>query len=489
MIQSGVSKLVQFMSLTAAGAANTSAVPTTLVSKNGGAAAATANTPVLTSGGSSWSLTLTAAEMAADVVTVEWGGSGLVPGCLTLYTEAAYLPAGAQTGDAYARLGAAGAGLTALGDTRIANLDATVSSRAKPSDVPSAAAIATAVWAATTRSLTTFGTLATDTAAAVWAATTRTLSSFGTLAATIAASILKTPANLIATDTNGYTTANNAALSNLDAPVSTRSTLGGVAQTGDAYARLGAPAGASHAADIASVKTDTASILSTLGGMATACATAVWAAGTRTLTSLGAIVSSVAAAILKTPANLLATDSTGAVALPATAPDGYGASSGGLTAAQAAQLAAIKAQTDKLGTASAAVMQTAITDTGAMTVTAAADLDAVFTVTVPSGYTALWFTAKAYPGADLDAAALIQISAAGGLLTLGGTTAAAAAQGGLSVDAAAGTVTVHASAAATAKLMPLRNAKYDIKVRDAAGAERVLAAGALTIVRTPTLTV
>ena len=35
----------------------------------------------------------------------------------------------AQTGDAFARLGAAGAGLTALGDTRIANLDATVSSR------------------------------------------------------------------------------------------------------------------------------------------------------------------------------------------------------------------------------------------------------------------------------------------------------------------------------------------------------------------------
>ena len=35
----------------------------------------------------------------------------------------------AQTGDNYARIGAAGAGLTALGDTRIANLDATVSSR------------------------------------------------------------------------------------------------------------------------------------------------------------------------------------------------------------------------------------------------------------------------------------------------------------------------------------------------------------------------
>lgn len=35
----------------------------------------------------------------------------------------------AQTGDSYARIGAAGAGLTALGDTRIANLDTTVSSR------------------------------------------------------------------------------------------------------------------------------------------------------------------------------------------------------------------------------------------------------------------------------------------------------------------------------------------------------------------------
>ncbi|MBI5235573.1 MAG: hypothetical protein HY886_04920, partial [Deltaproteobacteria bacterium] len=35
----------------------------------------------------------------------------------------------AQTGDNYARIGAAGAGLTALGDTRLANLDAAVSTR------------------------------------------------------------------------------------------------------------------------------------------------------------------------------------------------------------------------------------------------------------------------------------------------------------------------------------------------------------------------
>lgn len=40
-----------------------------------------------------------------------------------------------QTGDSFARIGAAGAGLTAVGDTRLANLDATVSSRATVSGV------------------------------------------------------------------------------------------------------------------------------------------------------------------------------------------------------------------------------------------------------------------------------------------------------------------------------------------------------------------
>src|SRR5437868_2886360 len=41
-----------------------------------------------------------------------------------------------QTGDAFARIGAAGAGLTALGDTRIAHLDADVSSRSTYSGGP-----------------------------------------------------------------------------------------------------------------------------------------------------------------------------------------------------------------------------------------------------------------------------------------------------------------------------------------------------------------
>jgi hypothetical protein len=66
-------------------------------------------------------------------------------------------------------------------------------------------------------------------------------------------------------------------LSRIDAAISTRSTYAGAdtagtttlltripgtvaAQTGDSYARLGAPAGASHAADVAAVKVDTAAV-------------------------------------------------------------------------------------------------------------------------------------------------------------------------------------------------------------------------------------
>jgi hypothetical protein len=67
-----------------------------------------------------------------------------------------------QTGDAYARIGAAGAGLTALGDTRIAHLDADVSSRLASGSYtapPSASTIAQAVWDVLTSALTTVGSI------------------------------------------------------------------------------------------------------------------------------------------------------------------------------------------------------------------------------------------------------------------------------------------------------------------------------------------
>lgn len=78
-----------------------------------------------------------------------------------------------QSGDTYTRIGAAGAGLTALGDTRVANLDATVSSRLAPAGT---LAIVTNLTNAPTSgdltatmkaSVTTAATAATPTAAAV----------------------------------------------------------------------------------------------------------------------------------------------------------------------------------------------------------------------------------------------------------------------------------------------------------------------------------
>jgi len=66
----------------------------------------------------------------------------------------------AQTGDAFALIGTAGAGLTALGDTRVANLDATVSSRLAPSGT--LATVTTTTTATTCTSLTNLPAITTN---------------------------------------------------------------------------------------------------------------------------------------------------------------------------------------------------------------------------------------------------------------------------------------------------------------------------------------
>jgi len=71
-------------------------------------------------------------------------------------------------------------------------------------------------------------------------------------------------------------------------------------QTGDAFARIGTPAGASVAADVAAVKTDTGGIVTTLTTLAATTATEVWAAGTRSLTTFGTLVADVWAATTRT---------------------------------------------------------------------------------------------------------------------------------------------------------------------------------------------
>lgn len=69
-------------------------------------------------------------------------------------------------------------------EANIGNLDAAVSSRSTLT--------AAQVWASATRTLTSFGTLASDAATAVWASGTRTLTSFGTLVADVWAYVTRT---------------------------------------------------------------------------------------------------------------------------------------------------------------------------------------------------------------------------------------------------------------------------------------------------------
>lgn len=96
---------------------------TVTISKDG--AAFGSISPTVTERGNGWyNVALVAGDtgMAGDLV-VRATSTGADPGERTLNVVANV------EADTYGRVGAAGAGLTALGDTRIANLDATVSSR------------------------------------------------------------------------------------------------------------------------------------------------------------------------------------------------------------------------------------------------------------------------------------------------------------------------------------------------------------------------
>jgi hypothetical protein len=247
-----------------------------------------------------------------------------------------------QTGDSYARIGAAGAGLTALGDARVANLDAAISTRTKPADTQAAVTTVTNLTNAPTAgdltatmktSVTSAATAATPTVTAgtvsdktgyalsstavqaIWDALTSALTTVGSVGkrvadyvdATISSRNATTPPTVMAIRTE--MDSNSTKLANLDATVSSRGTYAGAdtsgtttllgripgtvaAQTGDSYARLGAPAGASVSVDIASVKTDSgglrtdytttrAGYLDTLNGIVAA----IWAYTTRILTA------------------------------------------------------------------------------------------------------------------------------------------------------------------------------------------------------------
>jgi len=90
---------------------------------------------------------------------------------------------------------------------------------------------ATDVWGHATRTLTSFGTLASDVASAVWSAGTRTLTSFGTLVSDVWSAATRTLTSYA--DSAGVTTL-------LSRVVGTLAAGTHQPQSGDAYARIGA---------------------------------------------------------------------------------------------------------------------------------------------------------------------------------------------------------------------------------------------------------
>jgi hypothetical protein len=131
-------------------------------------------------------------------------------------------------------------------------------------------------WSTAARTLTAFAQSFSD---QVWSSTTRTLTALGSgLVAEIWNAL-----------TSGMSTVGSIGKKLADWVVGTIDTYtGNTKQTGDAYARLGAPAGASVSADIAAVKADTAAILLDTGTdgvvVPQAQADKVWGTATRALT-------------------------------------------------------------------------------------------------------------------------------------------------------------------------------------------------------------
>lgn len=137
--------------------------------------------------------------------------------------------------------------------------------------------IGTSVWVTTTRTLSSFGTLTTDTATSVWAAGTRSLTTFGTLVSDTTTAVWAAGARSLTTFGTLTTDTATAVWANASRTLSSFGTL----TTDTATAVWGT----------------TTRTLSSFGTLTTDTATAVWAAGTRTLTSLGTVVSDTTAAV------------------------------------------------------------------------------------------------------------------------------------------------------------------------------------------------
>lgn len=110
---------------------------TAVISIDGGATSATSDTNPTELSGGFYEFNLSQAETNGNdllIIAASSTGGVQVVGCPAnvVTTPVTWADDVIQTGDSYARIGAAGASLTNIGDTRLANLDATISSRLAP---------------------------------------------------------------------------------------------------------------------------------------------------------------------------------------------------------------------------------------------------------------------------------------------------------------------------------------------------------------------
>jgi hypothetical protein len=190
------------------------------------------------------------------------------------------------------------------------------------------------------------------------------------------------------------------------------------------------------------VKTSTVAALS---------ATAVWAAGTRTLTSFGTLVADIAAAVSA------AASSAAAIAAAVWA---YAARTLTITAAQ---LAAVVAGTD---------LTLHRGDTWTISLTGLGNI---------STRTKLWFTVK-NSRRQTDAQAVLQIEETAGLLIVNGAVAGTAAHGAITVtDATLGNITITLDEAESALVVPGDSYSWDMQMRTTAGAILTLTQGSAAI--------
>ncbi len=202
-----------------------------------------------------------------------------------------------QTGDSFARIGAAGAGLTALGDARLADLDATVSSRSTYAG-GAVASVTAAVTVGTNNDKTGYG-LSAAAVQAIWDALTSALTTVGSIGKLLATNIdalissrtkpadtqaaVTTVTNLTNAPGAGDFTATMKTSLNAATPAVTVTDKTGFALT-SAYdpAKTAAQAGDAMAL--------TSGERTTLTGV-------IWAAASRTLTSFGTLAADAAAAV------------------------------------------------------------------------------------------------------------------------------------------------------------------------------------------------